>query len=183
MKTDQCCGVIAIIKRCWDCGHSKRVTEFSPHSKRRDGLSDRCRDCTRAYTAAYRARHRDALLETKRRYYEENKAKCNSNSAEWAKKNPERRREISQKSAALYIDRKREQNKVYKKTNPEKTRQHANDRYARDPEAARARAREWRQLNLDKARAQGRAHAGIRRGRELQATPSWGDPAARQATT
>lgn len=48
------------MKVCTKCGVDKPLTEFNRDGKALDGLRTRCRECVRAQSAGWRARHPDA---------------------------------------------------------------------------------------------------------------------------
>lgn len=50
------------MKTCTKCGKTKPITGFSKNSANRDGHHTRCKECTRAYSAAWYAGNPDAPL-------------------------------------------------------------------------------------------------------------------------
>lgn len=62
-------------KTCTKCKESKPLSEFGKHSARKDGLRSRCKPCNSADAKQYASDNREAVLESKRRYYAENKEK------------------------------------------------------------------------------------------------------------
>ena len=73
-------------KYCSRCGETKDAAEFYPAPKRKDGLSCRCRSCTKEAANVWAENNRELSREKAR---------------EWSAANPERRRLVS----ALYRER------------------------------------------------------------------------------
>ncbi len=51
------------MKRCTACGATKSIAEFYKHSGRKDGLTDQCKECTKAKVNAYADANREAVRE------------------------------------------------------------------------------------------------------------------------
>lgn len=133
-----------------------------------------------AYQKAWREAHKDYFSD----YYKANRERIRLKQAEtykqkadvykeraanWAKANPGRRCEIADK---------------YRAENPDIYRQAARREYERNKEAWRVKSKEYRSKNPDKMRELNAAwhaqhpeanayHVGLRRTRQMQATPAW----------
>jgi hypothetical protein len=55
MKTDQCCGVLALVKPCLTCGRVLPSTAFAKNRSKKDGLQGVCRTCDSARAVARQA--------------------------------------------------------------------------------------------------------------------------------
>lgn len=90
------------MKRCTACGVEKVEAEFYKHSGRKDGLTEQCRECTKAKVNAYatanreevrernraagarfRAANRDYEAERQRDYYRDNKPARRASETKW----------------------------------------------------------------------------------------------------
>lgn len=142
-------------KTCIKCGEMKPVTAYG---SRGDGrVRNDCKDCVAAVSKAryqsdptVRARHK--VLRDRWRnenpaylaeYYQANRETAIANAIEYARRNP---------------------------PDPDQVRRWARERYAADPEKHRAKDREWRQNNLERAREVGR-RAQSRRRAQLRGLP------------
>lgn len=67
------------MKTCSACKTDKQLDEFNKHPTAKFGVSNKCRDCSKAYNRAH---------------YLGNSEKYKSTAKEWAKSNPERAREL-----------------------------------------------------------------------------------------
>jgi hypothetical protein len=60
-----------LVKRCFDCGREKVVSEFNRHAGKADGLQPRCRECQRTdsknYYDANRTRMRQQIIAARAR--------------------------------------------------------------------------------------------------------------------
>jgi hypothetical protein len=75
-------------KRCSKCGLEKPLEEF--HASGRSRRRPDCKDCRRAYRAAYNAAHRERIRAQWSAYYEANKLKEKERKAAWYLQNRER---------------------------------------------------------------------------------------------
>lgn len=65
---------MAVMKACSKCGESKPPEAFSRNARMADGLNPACKACRNAQNAAYRATHRDSIVEQKRTAYAADKS-------------------------------------------------------------------------------------------------------------
>lgn len=128
-------------KRCSKCKEVLPIEEFGPHKRTLDRLRSECKACGRSDTVAYRARNPDKTKAQNRKHVE----KIQASPGGW----PELRRKYSVKRL--------EYEKIYRRENAARINKANQDRYWADLENARAHARarskEWRIANPDKARA------------------------------
>lgn len=68
------------MKRCYICGLEKDESSFSKDKSRKDGLSNKCKECSSIRFKHYRAKNRERL---------------DANRADWRKLNPEKQRQYS----------------------------------------------------------------------------------------
>jgi hypothetical protein len=76
------------MKSCTGCGIAKPLGEFNRDSRQADGLRNRCRVCTRAEMAAWRAAHPDA----QRQWLAANRQRQVEYDREQTARSPEKRR-------------------------------------------------------------------------------------------
>jgi len=66
--------VEAVLRRCTKCGAVKPLGEFGPELRSRRGRRRQCRDCHNEYQRVWRAKNRENVRATGRRYYEGHRA-------------------------------------------------------------------------------------------------------------
>jgi len=118
-------------KICTRCNKSKLVSEFPKDKNRPDGVFPRCKECQRAYLKEYRTRA-------------DTKVKHKQVAKEWAKSNPEKRRESLAKYDAAHKIEKAEY-------------------YARNRERRQEYMREYQQNNPDKFKASRNRRRALKR--------------------
>lgn len=144
------------MKLCSRCNIEKPFEAFNKNSRAKDGCQTACRECFAAYNAARYIAKADEIK---------------ARTAEWAKANPQR---------------KRQRNAEWQKANPAKHRAMSAKWYADNQEKAKAHHESYREQNREKVRASKsmykrsnphkvREHAGRRRSATLCATPKWAD--------
>jgi hypothetical protein len=103
-------------KRCTRCKTWKAKSEFGKDASRKDGLSNKCRQCDR---------------ERGRKYHEENPDKRREKSRKWSKSNPEKVSERKRKWYESNPDKVHEQNRNWREANRDKSRAYEEARRAR----------------------------------------------------
>ena len=83
-----------MIKRCTRCKADKPIADFYPHAKRKDGLSDWCKECFRERRKRRYAEHREEEKQYSDAYRKQHADSCNASS----KRYRERLREADTKS-------------------------------------------------------------------------------------
>lgn len=78
------------MKTCTKCRVSKPKTEYAKHKLGRDGLRPRCKDCTAADNAAYRARTVGQRAAYNAAYREQNRDRVSAYNRRWNKENRDR---------------------------------------------------------------------------------------------
>jgi hypothetical protein len=183
----------AILKRCTKCLADKETSDFYRDKSKLDGLSTRCKCCIKSAQsrpeslARAAALRRAAYAADPERFKKMSEAWRRSNiqtvnamAKAWAINNPEKRKEIANRS----------RKKRYQE-NADAMRVKAAAEYWANPEKMRARAAAYREKNRKVLRekykewgAKNRhiqaAHAKARHARKIQAMPSWADKAAMQ---
>lgn len=152
------------MKRCTKCGISKPFEAFTKHKLGRDGLRPRCRECTAAANAVYRARNQDKIkaynatyrvehvaerAAYNRKWLIENRGRANENSARWKKLNPEKMRPGK---------------RAWNRANPDKVRRHKQTEYERHREKIIQRVAAWRVEKPDLRLAQHRKRRSLQAG-------------------
>ncbi len=61
------------MKRCPGCKTDKPFSEYHKRARAKDGLNLYCKPCKAEMDAAYREKNKEALVEAKRQYYQNNK--------------------------------------------------------------------------------------------------------------
>ena len=102
-------------KVCSSCKELKPLLEFHKRSISPDGLNASCKSCRsrirksyqsqKNYNKAYRERHRDDLLESKRLWDASNREHINSYRKAYRKKNPTKHREWDARKRASRLQR------------------------------------------------------------------------------
>lgn len=109
-------------KPCTGCHVVKTADNFHKHSKNRDGLAERCKDCRKIETAIYRDNNRDKIKESNKRYRMANPEKV----AEAEKKKPSRQPEYLRAYRRNYYlqtaEKQKEKSKEWRANNPEQRR-------------------------------------------------------------
>lgn len=159
------------VKTCFKCDTPKPATTafFYTHPTTKDGLLNKCKDCTRADLATYKALHPEKVRARNRDYYSRNLDAAKAYHAAryladkdghyarcrvWVLKNKER---TNAKARAKYA------------ADPSRFLQNNRNSYARRRDAILAKDRAYRLANLDHVRGLGREHAARRRAAKLGA--------------
>lgn len=79
------------MKVCNICKKSKNETEFSIRRASTDGLSYKCKGCTKKYNKTYHTDNRERLLDKSKRWIKNNYERHRLNQREYIKQNPKRR--------------------------------------------------------------------------------------------
>lgn len=58
-------------KICETCKIEKPITDFGIHSRESDGLRRRCKECRKIESKKYREKHKDSIIEYKKKYYQD----------------------------------------------------------------------------------------------------------------
>jgi len=135
------------MKICCTCKESKTVDEFGSLHSTKDGLSKRCKPCSRIAIAKSNIRH----PETKKRANRSEKAK--ERWKIWMKANPEKSREYSKKYRTENKELIREKNK-----NSPVAKAHRKEYYIRNKEKKAAYQAEWQRVNKDSVNERNRAY-------------------------
>lgn len=80
MRLSQVVGGL-LTKRCSKCGEIKPFTEFFNDRHAPDGKCYPCKACSKAYSVAYRASHKDKCKATRLAYYTAHRDECKANNA------------------------------------------------------------------------------------------------------
>lgn len=115
------------MKRCFRCGETKPVTDFSRAKNRADGLCHQCKACTRAYHEA----NKEKMAENKRAYNDANKEQITKRKRAYREANKEKIAEYRR----AYDDANKmeiaEYMRAWQKANPESVRSALHRRRAR----------------------------------------------------
>ena len=155
--------------KCSRCGLFKDPSEFYKAKAKPSGLQHACKECAKANTREWLAKHPGKTTEYSKRYEQSN---------------PERRKELRSVSAPAYAARRLELGRIQEEKNREKRHAQARERIANNRDHHNAKGRRWREANPEKARAMmekwrranpGAAAANAARWRAalVQATPAW----------
>ena len=82
-------------KVCRECNETKDLELFAIRKNSNDGKDTRCKDCYAEYHKQYRASNLDTIRDNEKKYRDKNSTKVRRSkySKEWAKANPEKRRQ------------------------------------------------------------------------------------------
>lgn len=97
-----------ITKSCTKCGEVKPLDGFYISSRRKDGICPHCKECMKAYSAAWRAANPERVIETKSKWRDANKERERKQHAKWLAENVEKNRETHAKWYAANRERQRE---------------------------------------------------------------------------
>lgn len=78
-------------KRCSRCKQNLSITNFYKDSSRKDGLNNKCKDCTYTKRREYQKKNPETIKAQKKKYYENNKEK-------YKQRYQENKRHIAEKS-------------------------------------------------------------------------------------
>ena len=87
------------MKKCTSCGGNKELDEFYKYAKAKDGLTASCKECIKLRDKRrYRTPKRQRWIKEKYTLYvQHNLARITKRKSEWLKRNPDKRRRITQK--------------------------------------------------------------------------------------
>lgn len=124
-----------LTKTCSKCKKEKPVSEFSQRKRSKDGYYAWCKDCAKAYQAAWYLKNKETVDEKHRKYRIENL---------------EERRAYSKR----YYNRPETQKRIkeYNKQNIERRREYAREYRKKNLEHIREKSREYYHNNKDKAK-------------------------------
>lgn len=142
------------VKFCNTCQTEKSIEEFNKHKRVKDGRSSQCKDCTKKAGKKYREENPEKMAAGKAKCYQARKEHYQQKTKDWVAANPERRREIVNKSYVNTRDTKLEYSKKYRLENLE---------------LCKERIKNWELRNPGKVRAKGNR----RRAAKLNAEPKW----------
>ena len=71
------------LKYCYRCKETKPITEFNKDRSKKDGHNDECRVCRAASKKIYRQKYKSKILEDKRQYRVQNRAKEKARKVEY----------------------------------------------------------------------------------------------------
>jgi hypothetical protein len=112
------------MKTCPGCRTEKSLSDFYLLKSSKDGLSRKCKQCTKADVYAWRDKNRDKANESVRNWGIANRERKNESIAAWRAANPERvrntQRAAEQKYRESNVDKVREKCRKWEKQNPHK---------------------------------------------------------------
>lgn len=111
------------LRRCWDCGLTKTVSEFYPKKKGCPDLTTICKICGNRRAKEWRRANKERIKET---------------SKEWRKKNPEKQSKISERRRKKNPEKEAERIRAWRKKNPESHRKY----YHKNKEEIRQKQRD-----------------------------------------
>lgn len=82
------------MKTCNKCVTEKPLERFSKDKHKKDGLCTVCKECKSEYRSAYHVKHKEALCERSRKWYQENREQGVASRKSYRLKNIERSREL-----------------------------------------------------------------------------------------
>lgn len=105
------------MKVCTKCHESKTLGEFVKDKRRKLGLGSVCIECEKLRFKIYRIKNRDVLKLKSKKYYSENKEKCDIAIKNWELRNPDKKRKHSLSSYYRHHEKKKSLAREYKKVN------------------------------------------------------------------
>ncbi len=143
-----------LIKICTRCRVKKSIESFSKASREADGLQDRCKQCNKETSSAYRAANSEKERLRNRLYQQANKAKCAARSASYRKRHADKVRAAARE---FYEAHKQSEN------------QRASEYHRANATRIRESKKKWKSDN----QAACRTHESKRRAFKLCATVQW----------
>lgn len=126
------------IRRCPTCCHSLPRSAFNRDRTKRDGLTSRCIECSRAASSAW---------------YRENRTRALAEAAARHAANPQMNRAAVAKYVATHPERRKAAGRRYYEKNKEKVKAAAKAAGQANPEERRARSRAYNKAHPDQRRA------------------------------
>lgn len=144
-------------KRCTKCGDVLPDTSEYFYQRSNGKLRDDCKECKSAYDYVYRMLHADEIRQGQILYRILNEDRIRSRVKTRYWENVALRREKS--SQYYYANRKEFLRKCreYRIINIDRVTEYRKEQYRKDPEKAKKAAKEWRQNNPDKSKANKKA--------------------------
>jgi len=90
-------------KKCTKCGIEKSLEYFEPRKRNLSGRDSRCAACIKDHQKEYRRANPEIYRKSALQWSEKNREKRLLYFKNWAKDNPDKRREASRKSSAKYL--------------------------------------------------------------------------------
>jgi hypothetical protein len=98
-------------KRCNMCNINKSINDFYRDKSRKDGHSNRCKECTKKYLREYYKKNRVGIIDRVKEYAHNNREKISIRNSERFQKNKDKIRELHK----IYRKQHVEENKLYQK--------------------------------------------------------------------
>ena len=132
--------VIQKMKQCIKCNNIFPATEeyFCKRKDSKDGLRGNCIECVHKFRV---------------KYYQDNREKAITYSAEWAKNNPEKSKKAKQKYCEFNKESIAEKNAQWWKKNKDKAAGYSRKQFDNNPERVRDRSRRYFKNNKEKVNA------------------------------
>lgn len=135
------------MKVCSVCGNEKSLDEFYRRKASFDGLSYRCKECTRSDRRTRYANNKEADLERSRKWKADNRERISSYRKTSYRENPDKFRKQSLESRRRRLEKVMEYDRRYKSANRQRCTFHENTRRARLRSAGGSfTTAEWNQL-------------------------------------
>jgi hypothetical protein len=107
-------------KRCPRCGEIKDVSEFNKNKSRKDGLSYKCKICSRAESVKYYQANPEKYRATTSKYREANSEKYRAITSKYREANSEKVKAANAKYREANSEKAKAANAKWRKANPEK---------------------------------------------------------------
>lgn len=153
-------------KVCTHCQRALPLENFCKNKRRKDGLNNWCRECSKLYKKSYYGKNKEEILEAHKEYYKNHKEAERS----YRERNKERIKLRKTEYRKTHREQERAQKKKWREENREKVRQQKRDSYQRlkntsvkawkekNKEIILQKKKEYREKNAESIKMQRKAY-------------------------
>jgi len=121
------------MKFCKYCRETKLESSFAKNPKTKDGLHNKCKDCTKDYNQQWYAKNRDRVLHNVINWQSKNPNNVRKYKKKWDENNAEYKRDWCRQYARKNSEARKEYRNQYRKNNLEYERNRELQRRCEDP--------------------------------------------------
>lgn len=137
---------------CSKCGEIKTIENFYKSKREKDGVSVKCKSCTKMFSKKYREENKELISEKKRKWRENNKDKNSEINRQYRENNKEKLKEKSKIYRENNKEKIKDSNKRYYENNKEKIFKRNMEYYHKNIEKERIWKKNYRERNKEKMR-------------------------------
>jgi len=158
------------MKKCFDCGVVKPLTDFAKTKRTKDGHVCYCKPCTGVRSAAHYQKNKEKSRQQHAEWVKNNKEKMNDYVKKWRDANPEKARQATHKWCAKNKERIALYDKTRRETDIEKFLEKERLSYAKNRDKHLAKTKLWRERNPHMVTAHAAGRRAAKRQRTLKLT-------------